>query len=70
MVFSLDDSYLCYLSRIRILVPVPTDAEITFADHAGRLYANRYGMAPMVGAQRAFPRSGALAPPRSPVDRG
>jgi hypothetical protein len=28
---------------------VPTDAEITFADHAGRLYANRYGMAPMVG---------------------
>jgi hypothetical protein len=28
---------------------VPTDAEITFADHAGRLYARRYGMAPMVG---------------------
>src|SRR4051812_36316580 len=28
---------------------MPTDAEITFADHAGRLYANRYGMAPMVG---------------------
>lgn len=25
------------------------DAEITFADHAGRLYARRYGMAPMVG---------------------
>jgi hypothetical protein len=28
---------------------VPTDAEITFADHAGRLYARRYAMAPMVG---------------------
>jgi DNA-binding MarR family transcriptional regulator len=28
---------------------VPTDAEITFADHAGRLYARRYGFAPMVG---------------------
>ncbi len=25
------------------------DAEITFADHAGRFYARRYGMAPMVG---------------------
>jgi hypothetical protein len=28
---------------------VPTDAEITFADHAGRFYARRYGMAPMMG---------------------
>src|SRR3989440_1455838 len=28
---------------------MPTDAEITFADHAGRLYARRYGMAPMAG---------------------
>jgi hypothetical protein len=28
---------------------MPTDAEITFADHTGRLYARRYGMAPMVG---------------------
>jgi hypothetical protein len=28
---------------------MPTDGEITFADHAGRLYARRYGMAPMVG---------------------
>jgi DNA-binding MarR family transcriptional regulator len=28
---------------------VPTDAEITFADHAGRFYAHRYGMAPVVG---------------------
>ncbi len=28
---------------------MPTDAELTFADHAGRLYARRYGMAPMVG---------------------
>ena len=28
---------------------MPTDAEITFADHAGRLYARRYGFAPMMG---------------------
>jgi len=28
---------------------MPTDAELTFADHAGRFYARRYGMAPMVG---------------------
>lgn len=28
---------------------MPTDAELTFADHAGRLYARRYGFAPMVG---------------------
>ena len=28
---------------------MPTDDEITFADHAGRLYARRYGFPPMVG---------------------
>ncbi len=28
---------------------MPTDAEITFADHAGRFYARRYGFAPIVG---------------------
>jgi DNA-binding transcriptional ArsR family regulator len=28
---------------------MPTDAEITFADHAGTLYARRYGFPPMVG---------------------
>ncbi|HTW98688.1 MAG TPA: hypothetical protein VMD59_07925 [Acidimicrobiales bacterium] len=28
---------------------MPRDAEITFADHTGRFYARRYGMAPMVG---------------------
>ncbi len=28
---------------------MPTDAEITFADHAGRFYARRYGMAPIMG---------------------
>ena len=27
----------------------PTDAELTFADHAGRFYARRYGFPPMVG---------------------
>ena len=31
------------------MVGVPTDEEITFADHTGRFYARRYGMAPMVG---------------------
>jgi hypothetical protein len=40
---------LCYFSYRRYGDAVPTDAEITFADHAGRLYARRYGMAPMVG---------------------
>jgi len=28
---------------------MPSYGEITFADHAGRFYARRYGMAPMVG---------------------
>jgi MarR family len=28
---------------------MPTDAELTFADHAGRFYARRYGFPPMVG---------------------
>ena len=28
---------------------MPTDAELTFADHAGRFYARRYGFPPMSG---------------------
>ena len=28
---------------------MPSDEEITFADHCGRFYARRYAMAPMVG---------------------
>src|ERR1700689_3405352 len=28
---------------------MPTDAEITFADHMGRFYARRYSFPPMVG---------------------
>jgi DNA-binding MarR family transcriptional regulator len=28
---------------------MPSDAELTFADHTGRFYARRFGMAPMVG---------------------
>jgi DNA-binding MarR family transcriptional regulator len=28
---------------------MPTDAELTFSDHAGRLFARRYGMPPVVG---------------------
>jgi hypothetical protein len=31
------------------VMAMPTDEEITFADHTGRFYARRYGMAPMVG---------------------
>ncbi len=30
-------------------VLVPSDAELTFADHAGRLYARRYGFPPVAG---------------------
>ena len=32
-----------------MVVAMPTDGEMTFADHAGRLYARRYGFPPMVG---------------------
>lgn len=32
-----------------MVLAMPTDAEITFADHVGRFYGRRYGMAPMVG---------------------
>ena len=28
---------------------MPTDAQVTFADHMGRFYANRYAFPPMVG---------------------
>jgi DNA-binding transcriptional regulator GbsR (MarR family) len=28
---------------------MPTDAELTFADHTGRFYAHRYGLPPMAG---------------------
>jgi hypothetical protein len=28
---------------------MPSDEELTFADHTGRFYARRYGMAPMAG---------------------
>jgi DNA-binding transcriptional regulator GbsR (MarR family) len=32
-----------------ILWFMPTDAELTFADHMGRFYARRYGFPPMMG---------------------
>lgn len=32
-----------------MLMRMPTDAELTYADHAGRFYARRYGFPPMVG---------------------
>jgi DNA-binding MarR family transcriptional regulator len=44
-----DNTYLCYLSDKCMLCFVPTDAEITFADHMGRFYARRYAFPPMVG---------------------
>jgi DNA-binding MarR family transcriptional regulator len=33
---------------------MPSDAEITFADHMGRFYARRYGYPPMVGRLHGF----------------
>lgn len=35
-------------------VAVPTDAEITFADHMGRFYARRYAFPPMVGRLHGY----------------
>ena len=32
-----------------MVIDMQSDEEITFADHTGRFYARRYGMAPMVG---------------------
>jgi DNA-binding MarR family transcriptional regulator len=40
---------LCYLDDLCIVVAVPSDAEITFADHMGRFCARRYAFPPMVG---------------------
>jgi DNA-binding transcriptional regulator GbsR (MarR family) len=40
---------LCYLNYDAIFGCVPTDAEITFADHMGRFCARRYAFPPMVG---------------------
>jgi hypothetical protein len=40
---------LCYLNHDCILGRLPTDAEITFADHMGRFLARRYAFPPMVG---------------------
>jgi len=34
---------VCYKYRM------PTDEQITFADHVGRFYARRYGFPPMLG---------------------
>ena len=40
---------MCYLRHDGNLRLVPTDAELTFADHAGRFYARRYAFPPMAG---------------------
>src|SRR5580704_12229954 len=43
-------SHRFVLSQISVYsMGMPTDAEITFADHMGRFYARRYGYPPMVG---------------------
>src|SRR5580704_4398277 len=43
-------SHIFVLSQISVYsVGMPTDAEITFADHMGRFYARRYSFPPMVG---------------------
>src|SRR5271169_3995063 len=47
--FSSDDTDLCDLRVVCILCAMPTDAELTFADHMGRFYARRYGFPPMLG---------------------
>jgi DNA-binding transcriptional regulator GbsR (MarR family) len=44
---------------------VPTDAEITFADHMGRFYARRYGFPPMVG--RLLGYLGVCDPPEQSI---
>ena len=38
--------YLCYIRRIRCIA---TDAELIFADHAGRFYAREFGFPPVAG---------------------
>jgi hypothetical protein len=41
---------LGWLSKISVYsMSMPTDAEITYADHMGRFYARRYAFPPMVG---------------------
>jgi DNA-binding MarR family transcriptional regulator len=46
---------ICVISDISAtLVIVPTDAEITFADHVARFYARRYAFPPMVGRLHGY----------------
>jgi DNA-binding MarR family transcriptional regulator len=41
---------ICVISDMCVYpVTMPTDAEITFADHMGRFYARRFSFPPMVG---------------------
>ncbi len=44
-----NDTDLCYFSHQRTVAGMPSDAELTYADHMGRFYARRYGYPPMVG---------------------
>ena len=44
-----DDTDLCDHRHVCRVWLVPTDAEVTFADHMGRFYARRYSFPPMVG---------------------
>jgi MarR family len=44
-----NDRDLCYLDYLCNICDMPTDSQITYADHVGRFYARRYGFPPMVG---------------------
>ena len=44
---------------------MPTDAELTFADHMGRFYARRYGFPPMVGRMLGY--LGVCDPPEQSI---
>jgi DNA-binding Lrp family transcriptional regulator len=45
-----DVTRICVIPEDSVItVGMPSDGELTFADRAGRFYARRYGMAPMVG---------------------
>jgi DNA-binding MarR family transcriptional regulator len=49
-----------------IILVVPTDAEITFADQVGRFYARRYGFPPMVGRLHGY--LAVCDPPEQSID--
>ena len=46
---------------------MPSDAELTFADHMGRFYARRYSFAPMVGRLLGYLAVCVIRPNRASV---